>query len=164
MLRSPLSLLAFVLLAAPAWAQGSSMSAVPRTENLVTWNARVVPGDAPGEARYVLDVTVAEGWRLYGTQSQAGIPLTVSFSPFPEGVAARGGLRESRTVTGMDEALGLPYAYHLGRGQISQALRVDRRATGRHRLRASVRFAVCNDSVCLPPTTVETAATLAVGQ
>ena len=165
MIRSVLPILALALLVPAASAQGGrTIGITPHPTDLVEWSARIVPGDGAGEARYVLDVTVAEGWNLYGAESEAGIPLTVTFSRLPEGVATRGGLRESRTVRGMDEALGLPYAYHVGRGRVSQGLRVDRRASGRHRIRASVRFAVCNDSVCLPPTTVETAATLRVGE
>ncbi|MEM6325731.1 MAG: hypothetical protein AAF791_01300 [Bacteroidota bacterium] len=163
MLRLVLPALVLLAFAPASVAQSSSLGGVTRATDLVDWTARIVPGDTAGEAHYVLDVTVAEGWNLYGSQSQAGVPLTVSFSRLPEGVVPRGGLRESPTVNGMDEALGLPYAYHIESGQVTQRLRVDRRAEGRHRIRAAVRFTVCNDSVCLPPTTVETAATLAVG-
>ncbi|MEM1056961.1 MAG: hypothetical protein AAGI52_15670 [Bacteroidota bacterium] len=150
-------------LLAPAAAAQGGFQASPRATDLVDWTARIVPGDTPGEARYVLDVTVAEGWNLYGARSEAGIPLRVTLGPLPRGVVTRGGLRETATENGMDEALGLPYAYHTGRARISQGLRVDRRASGRHRIRASVRYTVCNDSVCLPPTTTDLAATLSVG-
>ena len=158
---APLALL--LSLTASASAQGSRLEAPPRADDLVQWTARIVPGDEPGEARYEWAVEVAEGWQLYGAKSEAGIPLAFTLGKLPEGVVARGELRETPTENGMDEALGLPYAYHTGSARISQALRVDRRASGRHRISSRVRFAICDDSVCLPPKTVELSATLAVG-
>ncbi|HIG75827.1 MAG TPA: hypothetical protein EYQ24_14960 [Bacteroidetes bacterium] len=163
-MRTGLLFVLLLALAPAVHAQQSRVGGPLRATDLVEWRARIVAGEAPGEARYVVEATVAEGWRLYGTQSQAGIPLAVTFGTLPEGVARQGALRESRTSDGVDEVLGLPYAYHIGSARLAQGLRVDRRATGRHRIPVQVRFAVCDDSVCLPPTTVDLAATLSVGQ
>ena len=152
-----------LLLSLTASAQVSRPDAPPRADDLVKWTARIVAGDEPGEARYEWTATVAEGWNLYGARSQAGIPLTVTLGRLPEGVTARGRLRETPTENGTDPALGLPYAYHTGSARVSQGLRVTRRASGRHRISSRIRFAVCNDSVCLAPTTAELSATLRVG-
>lgn len=100
---------------------------------------------------------------MYAAESNSGIPLTLTLGTLPEGVSARGGLRQTRPSETYDETLKESYTYHSGRARISQGLHVTRKASGRHRVPARVRFAVCNDSVCLPPVTVDLRATLAVG-
>lgn len=133
-----------------------------RATDLVEWSARIAAGDAKGEADYVISGTVADGWRLYAIGSESGLPTTVTFGRLPEGVVARGPIRQSRPSQAVDAALGEPYTYHAGSFRFAQPLRVSRSAAGRHRLSSQVRFAVCNDSVCLPPTTVDLRATLTV--
>ena len=157
-----LSVLFALLLASGASAQ-STPAGPPRAADLVSWSARIVPGEDAGEARFVAAATIAEGWRMYAAESNAGIPLTLTMGALPEGVAARGGLRQTRPSEAYDEGLGTTYTYHARSARVSQGLKVDQRASGRHRIPASVRFAVCNDSVCLPPVTVDLRATLAVG-
>ncbi|OZC03100.1 protein-disulfide reductase DsbD domain-containing protein [Rubricoccus marinus] len=157
-------LTAIALLAFASGASAQSSSSGPlRATDLVTWTARIVPGEDAGEARFVASATIADGWRLYAAESPSGIPLTLTIGALPTGVSARGGLRQTRPQEKYDEILKESYTYHSGTARVSQGLHVTTRASGRHRVGAEIRFAVCNDSVCLPPTTVPVRATLSVG-
>lgn len=147
-------LVLLALAAAPASAQRQSA-------DVVAWSSRVV-ADGPGEARLVVAATVAEGWRLYAIGSPAGRPLTLALDPLPPGVATAGALRQSRPREGYDEGLRTDYTYHEGAVRIEQPLRVTTEAAGRHRLTGTLRYAVCNDSVCLRPSATSVAATLRV--
>ncbi len=149
-------------LASSASAQSSAIGPL-RATDLVQWSARIVTGDDPGEARFVASATIADGWRLYAVGSPSGIPMTLAMGALPTGVAARGALRQTRPSEKYDEILKESYTYHAGAARVSQGIYVTTAARGRHRITAELRFAVCNDSVCLPPTTVPLRATLAVG-
>lgn len=142
-----LYLLAF-LTAAPALAQA------PRTDEVVSWRARAQKASPGGEARVVLDATVAPGWRLYALGSAVGIPLTVSLDALPAGVRALR-LAQSEPHEGYDEAFEAAYPYFVESARVVQVLGVGRGVRpGRREVSGAVRFAVCDDRICLPPATV----------
>ncbi|MDT0630785.1 protein-disulfide reductase DsbD family protein [Rubrivirga sp. S365] len=142
--------LALVTLAAPASAQGR-LGAPVRTQDVVDWSVRVQQAERGGEARVVLDAEIEPGWRLYAVDSPVGRPLAVTVGALPAGVEAAP-LRQARPQEGYDEAFGSDYTYFAGRGRIVQPLRLSATAArGRHEVRGAVLYAVCDDSICLPP-------------
>jgi len=142
---APLALLA-LLLAAPTVA-----AQVPRASDLVSWRVRA-DRTAPGaEARLVLDAEVAEGWKMYAIGSPVGIPLTLALDALPSGVDV-GAVRQSGAKDGYDETFASAYTYFTGAGRVVQTLRVGTATPrGTHEVTGAVRFAVCNDEICLPP-------------
>ena len=134
-----------------------------RATDVVEWAAAVEPGDAPGTALFVATATVREGWRLYAADSPTGYPLRLTLGVLPPGISARGPLRQTPPREHTDPVLNETYTYHAGSARVAQGLALDRRAAGRHRLPARVRFTVCNDEVCLPPATADLRATLSAG-
>jgi thiol:disulfide interchange protein DsbD len=163
-LRSALVLLAFVL-ALPARAQfeGSFAPAVP--ENVVAWTANVRPPASAEVAPVSADVfrrgdrlfvtltaEVAPGWRLYAIDSPGGRPLQIAFDPLPAGLRLAGAPGEDAPREGYDEALDEAYRYHAGRARVWQGFLVSERAPrGPVEVTGRVRFAACNDAICLPP-------------
>lgn len=140
------------LLAVSADWLAPAVAAQVTTADLVTWRARAERATPGADARVVLDAAVAPGWRLYALGSPVGIPLTVSLDPLPAGVTA-GPLRQSEPQQGYDPAFELDYPYFVESGRVVQTLRVARgTASGRREVSGSIRYAVCDDSVCLPPT------------
>jgi DsbC/DsbD-like thiol-disulfide interchange protein len=125
--------------------------AQPRTADLVEWRVRA-DRTAPGaDARVVFDATVAPGWRLYALASPVGIPLTVSFDSLPLGVQTgrrvQAGVRE-----GYDAVFESAYPYFAETGRVVQRLRVGEGvAAGTHEVSGTVRYAVCDDEICLAP-------------
>lgn len=126
--------------------------AQPRASDLVEWRVRA-DRTAPGaEARVVLDATIAPGWRLYGLDSPVGIPLTIAFDALPTGVRA-GRVAQAEAREGYDEVFESKYPYFAGTGRVVQRLHVGEGvAAGTHEVAGAVRFAVCDDQICLPPT------------
>lgn len=127
-------------------------SAQLRTADVVTWRVRADRA-APGEtARLVLDAEIQPGWRLYAMRSPVGIPLTLTIDDLPAGLSL-GGLQQSAPRQGFDEAFQSDYTYFSERARVIQSVRVaDRTEVGRLDVTGTVRYAVCDDSVCLPPT------------
>ena len=139
-----IALLLALLVALPASAQ--------RTSDIVSWRVRADRAQAGGEARVVLDATIRPGWRLYALGSPVGIPLTVTLDPLPPRVrAAR--LVQATPVEGYDEAFERAYPYFAETGRVVQVLAVGEDAeAGSREVSGAVRYAVCDDRICLPPT------------
>lgn len=143
-----LLLLLLPLLAFPAAAQ------TVRTADVVDWRVRAERAAPGAEARVVLDATIQPGWRLYALGSPVGIPLEVGLEALPAGVVA-GPLRQAEPLEGYDEAFASRYPYFAESGRVVQTLRVGASAArGTHEVTGAVRFAVCDDRICLPPARV----------
>ncbi len=122
-----------------------------QTSDIVSWRVRADRVEAGGQARIVFDATVEPGWRLYAVGSPVGIPLAVTLGPLPSHVRA-GRVGQSPPREGVDPAFGQTYPYFAETGRVVQRLSVGRRAaTGAHEVTGSVRYAVCDDRICLPP-------------
>ena len=143
-MRLILPLLA-ALLALPAAAQPMG------TADVVTWRVRADRAAPGASARLVLDAQIADGWQLYAVGSPVGIPLEVTLGPLPAGVTA-GRVAQSTPRTGYDPAFERDYAYHTEAARVVQRVRVaPGTPAGTRQVTGSVRYAVCNDEVCLPP-------------
>ncbi len=158
-----LALLLLAVLAAPASAQfATGRTAAPRAADLVTWQASAVPAARGGTARVVLRATIAPGWRMYALDSPVGRPLAVDVDALPPGLSARAP-RQSATQRAFDEAFGQHYPYFAGSAVVTVPVSVARGAPrGRHAVAGSVRYALCDDRVCLPPATTPFRATVTV--
>lgn len=164
MSRSMLPLLVLLLAPAVVLAQPASISLgggpserrVPA--EVVTWSARAVPVQGrPGTFRLDISGSILEGWRVYGMNTTTvGRPLSVEVTSLPRGFEVVSAPVESaRTYVGRDEVFDVDYPYFAGRAAVTAHIRAGRRAApGRHLIRGNVRFAACDDRVCLPPRTV----------
>ena len=164
-------LLVFLFASMAPVARAQFEPAVPET--VVTWTARVRPPATarqetntfrPGEQLFVtLTADVVDGWRLYALDSPGGLPLELHLDAPPSGLVVDGTPGEDEPLEGFDVALGEGYRYHTGRARVWQAYRVGRTATPGVRVIAGhVRFAACNDEICLPPREVPFQARLVV--
>ena len=88
--------------------------------------------------------------------STVGRPLAVEVDRLPRGFALVGAPEQTgRTYVGRDEVLEADYPYFAGRAGVVAHVRAGRGARpGRHVVRGTVRYAACDDRVCLPPRTV----------
>lgn len=160
-MRFAFFLLGLLLAALPAQpAQAQFGRAAP--DEVVTWTASVRPPStaramtdtfAPGERAYVtLTGQVAEGWRVYAVHSPAGFPARFSFDALPAGVSRYGAPGEAAPRTGHDAALGEDYRYHAGEVRVWQGFQIGEGApVGPAVVSGTLRYAACNDEVCLPP-------------
>lgn len=122
-----------------------------RSADVVEWRVRAERGAPGGEARIVLDAEIGPGWRLYAADSPVGRPLAVDLDALPAGVEPLA-LRQGTPQRGYDEGFESAYTYFAERARIVRPLRIGGgAAAGEHEVTGAVRFAVCNDSVCLAP-------------
>ena len=157
-----LALLVGLALMAPA-SQAQFGSVVPET--VVTWKASARPtSSAPrmtdtfgaGDRVYItLSAEILEGWRVYAINSPAGRPLTLELDALPNGIVRYGSPGETDTQIGHDPGLDADYAYHDGSARVWQGLQVqDSAEAGEHVVGGTIRYAACNDEMCLPVKTV----------
>lgn len=150
-MRPLLTVCALLALAAASSAQAQSRLGAPvRTEDVVEWSVGVRQAEPGKDALVVFDAEIASGWRLYALDSPIGRPLAVTVADLPKGVEPLA-VRQSAPRQGYDEAFESDYTYFSGKGRFVQPLRVDGAAPGRYDVRGSVAYAVCDDSICLPP-------------
>lgn len=151
-------LLALVSIAAAT----AAAQAPPRAADLVAWTVAPAVASRGGTARVVFRATIASGWRLYALGSPVGRPLSLAAETLPAGVEALPAL-QARPQQGYDEAFEQAYPYFSETAEVALPLRVaSRAARGRHVVAGTVRYALCDDSICLPPASVSFRTTLTV--
>ena len=125
----------------------------PATE-YVAWTVADVPGDvAPGEAfEAVIEADIEAGWKMYALDSPR--PSFAAAFEWEAGVFAPAGLvRQSTPVEAHDPWFKATVRYFTGEARFAAPLRVEEDApAGVHALRGVVRFMICTETVCLPPT------------
>ncbi|MDX1419060.1 MAG: hypothetical protein R3181_03745 [Rubricoccaceae bacterium] len=166
-------LLALLALALPARAQFEGSIGGDLPEAVVAWTASVRPPATAGAdtgsfqrgdlAFVTFTAEVAPGWRLYSLDSPGGRPLQIALDGLPSGVRLEGQPSEDDPRDGFDETLRESYRYHAGRVRVWQALRIGPQTPrGTYDVSARLRYAACNDAVCLPPREAPLRATLVV--
>ena len=136
-------------LALPAFA--AAAAAQPTPASVVSWTVRAESARRGGEARVVFEAAIAPGWKMYALDSAVGRPLAVGLDALPAGLAA-GAPRQSPPTLGLDASFGAEASTFAGTARVVQPLRVGRRvARGRVSVSGTVRYAVCDHEICLPP-------------
>ncbi|MCH8031012.1 MAG: hypothetical protein IIB09_04250 [Bacteroidetes bacterium] len=157
-----LALLVGSALIAPV-SQAQIGSVVPET--VVTWTASARPPSSAsrmtnsfgaGDRVYItISAEILEGWRVYAINSPAGRPLTLELDALPNGIVRYGSPGETATQMGHDPGLDADYTYHDGSARVWQGLLVqDSAVAGEHVVTGEIRYAACNDEMCLPVETV----------
>ncbi|NNF57223.1 MAG: hypothetical protein HKN04_03190 [Rhodothermaceae bacterium] len=151
-------LLLILLLAAPAQAQFGP----PIPDEVVTWTATVRPPSTaeemtdtfwPGERAYItLTGEILDGWRVYALDTPGGYPAQLTLAALPEGLVRYSVPGEAEPHDGHDTVLDEAYRYHEGRARIWQGVQVSAEAPpGLRVVTGTLRYAACNDEVCIPP-------------
>lgn len=154
-------------------AQAQIQLGAPVPDEVVTWSATIAPphtaprwtdAHAPGDRVFLtVKAQVLDGWRVYAMGSTGGLPLAFSLNAPPSWVSIEGVPGQSNTRETYDPVLEETYQYHAGEARFWQALRIsDDAPTGSTEITGKVRFAACNDEVCLPPRDVPFRALLTV--
>ncbi|HOP42913.1 MAG TPA: protein-disulfide reductase DsbD family protein [Flavobacteriales bacterium] len=118
----------------------------------VQWTFSAVGNEAGAlvTARALVDA----GWHIYATElPQDGGPLPTIFQVEPEdSVLWNGTVLEPDPEDVYDPNFGMPVSYHSG--EVVFRIPVDHEGGGAFTVAGVVEFMVCNEEMCLPPTTV----------
>lgn len=142
-----------ILLVLAAWPAEAFAQRI-RATDVVDWRVRAEAATPGRTAHIYLDAEIKDGWRLYAMNSPVGRPLELTMDALPDGLVA-GDVVQDDPETGYDQGFEMEYPYFAGTARVAQILRVSNAIPdGRHTVRGSVSFTVCNDSICLPPARV----------
>ncbi len=118
--------------------------------------AKVKAGD---KATAQISASIGGGWHMYSVTQGAGGPVPTTIKITDGVIKGAGGARGSAPKREMDANFGIVTETYTGNASFTVPLIVDSAAQpGTQTVEASVRFQVCNDSVCLPPKTVKVSA------
>lgn len=125
-------------------------------EILATFESRLEPATArPGEhVRLIITARVTDGWYTYSVVPQGG------FAPPPTKLTLKdptfevlGPLYETNPTVKRDKVFDLNLAFHTGAARFYQNLRVpEDAAEGMRYVDGELRYQVCNNKICTPPT------------
>ncbi len=120
----------------------------------VEWTVSPAPGAvAPGEAfEAVVEADIEAGWKMYALDSPD--PSFAAAFEWDEGpFALAGPMRQYPPVEAHDPWFDAPVRYFTGEARFVAPLRAgEDTPAGDHALRGVVRFMICTEKVCLPPT------------
>lgn len=152
--------LLLLLAAGPVRAQLESFSGFGAEEEneKITWQVQADRNTVrPGEqVRITWRAELAPGWHLYAMDSPegAGVPLSISVDSLPEGWQQVGAFRQGTAKTQYDPFFKQDVRFFEESATVATLLEVQESVkAGKHTLHTSLTHQICDDKMCLPPTT-----------
>lgn len=135
----------------PLFSQAPASAPPPPPDSLFRWTTEAeTDGDA---VSLRFDFSIDPGWKLYAMDSPAGRPLAIEFEDLPEGVEVAG-FEQAAPLEGYDPNFDATIRYFEDAAVVAARLAVTPEAApGAQPVGGSVSFMLCNDVMCLPPTT-----------
>jgi thiol:disulfide interchange protein len=145
-----------VLVAAFAgWAAGQNPVSVSMSVSPTS-----IPSGGSGTAR--ISASIEGGWHMYSITQGAGGPIPTRIS-LADGPFKMSGVSGPRPAITMDPNFGINTETYSGGAVFSLRFAVAAGTPeGPQTLNASIRYQVCNDTVCLPPKTVKLASEVTI--
>lgn len=133
-------------------------------QNPVSLSMTVAPASVPsgGSGTAKISASIDGGWYMYSITQGAGGPIQTRIS-LGEGPFKMGSVSGPRPKVKMDPNFGINTESYAGSAVFNVPFTVNAGTPeGPQTLNASIRYQVCNDTVCLPPKTVKLTAALAI--
>ena len=141
-----------------------TLGCLANAQNPVSLSMSVTPASVPagGSGTAKITANIEGGWYMYSISQGPGGPIptriTVGDGPFK-----LAGVSGPKPKTKMDANFGINTESYAGSAVFNLKFNAPADTpAGPQTLKASVRYQVCNDSVCLPPKTVKLASAVAV--
>ena len=141
-----------------------TLGSLANAQNPVSLSMSVTPASVPagGSGTAKITANIEGGWYMYSISQGPGGPIptriTVGDGPFK-----LAGVSGPKPKTKMDANFGINTESYAGSAVFNLKFNAPADTpAGPQTLNASVRYQVCNDSVCLPPKTVKLASAVAV--
>ena len=141
-----------------------TLGCLANAQNPVSLSMSVTPASVPagGSGTAKITANIEGGWYMYSISQGPGGPIptriTVGDGPFK-----LAGVSGPKPKTKMDANFGINTESYAGSAVFNLKFNAPADTpAGPQTLNASVRYQVCNDSVCLPPKTVKLASAVAV--
>jgi thiol:disulfide interchange protein DsbD len=154
--RRALMFAALLLLPGVAGAQSFFGDDVKVPDVLATFETVIEPATArPGEhVRLIVTADITDGWYLYSVVPQGEFaPPPTKFELEPGTLEPLGPFYETNPTVKKDKVFGLTLAFHPDAARFYQNFRVpEDGAPGWQYVAGNLRYQVCNNKICTPPT------------
>ena len=159
-MRSTIFFLATLLVVvspADSQAQGfGGQELLPATE-YVEWTMNAAEEEVASGSQFDLRIgaRIDEGWKMYAPDSPQGYGAEFKFDDLPPGFQRVGEVQQSATIDAYDPFFEGMVRYYEDEAHFRIPLQVASEADpGPRMLEGAVTFMICNEVLCLPPTTV----------
>ena len=142
----------------------AGLAAAGFAQNPVSLSMSVSPASVPsgGTGTAKITANIEGGWYMYSISQGPGGPIPTRIA-LGEGPFKTAGLSGPRPKVKMDPNFGINTETYAGSAAFNLRFTVaPGTPEGPQTLNASVRYQVCNDTVCLPPKTVKLASAVAI--
>jgi thiol:disulfide interchange protein DsbD len=121
----------------------------------VTFTISQAPDTVKAGERFdvTIDATVEENWHLYSITPVVDGPIPTSFSAPGDTLFIAGDIRETEPEINYDPNFKMDIGWHSYSATFVVPVAFSTSISGQHAVRIDVRYMVCDDRVCLPPTT-----------
>ncbi len=140
------------------------LSAAASAQNPVSVSMTVAPTSIPsgGSGTAKINASIGGGWYMYSISQGPGGPIQTRIS-LGEGPFKMGTVSGPRPKVKMDPNFGINTESYAGSAVFNVPFTVTAGTPeGPQTLNASIRYQVCNDTVCLPPKTVKLASAVTI--
>jgi len=121
----------------------------------VTFTISQTPDTIKAGERFdvTIDATVEENWHLYSITPVVDGPIPTSFSAPGDTLFIAGDIRETEPEINYDPNFKMDIGWHSYSATFVVPVAFSTNISGQHAVRIDVRYMVCDDRICLPPTT-----------
>ncbi len=140
------------------------LAVVASAQNPVSLSMSVAPSSVPsgGSGTAKISASIDGGWYMYSISQGAGGPIPTRIS-LGEGPFKMGSVSGPRPKVKMDANFGINTESYAGSAVFNVPFTVTAGTPeGPQTLNASIRYQVCNDTVCLPPKSVKLASAVTI--
>jgi thiol:disulfide interchange protein DsbD len=130
---------------------------LPATE-YVGWSVSAEPAETAPGGSFDVSITaeLAAGWKMYAMDSPPpSVGVSFEWDALPAGVESAGPMLQTSPTDAFDPWFETDVRYFTESARFTAPMRVREDAErGERSVAVTARFMICNESVCLPPTTV----------
>ena len=139
-------------------AQFSEAQNIGPATDYVHWSAFADPVSVSsgGSVQIRWVASIEDGWKMYAMDSPRPTRgVQIQIDDLPEGITSRGDIRQKDPTEGYDPNFGMNVRYFSDDASFEASLAVNERVEpGSYVVSGSIVFMICNETLCLPPTTV----------
>lgn len=164
-MRSYLTTLSLVLFAVALSSSALAQDILPATE-YVEWTAEARPSEVPPGSTFslVVEAQIEDGWKMYALNSpRPTYAVRFEWEDLPEGIERVGEIEQSEPISAFDPYFEADVTYFTESARFVVPFAAASNASkGSRTITGTVRFMICNPTLCLPPTPASLRATATI--
>ena len=130
------------------------------------WTAKLAPGEVRGGegSQIIVTATVKAPWHVYSLTQPEGGPLKTTIEVVPGAVSAFGKPVQPKPKKGFDKGFNINIETFENKVSFGVPVKIKTGVSGKQTAKLKIRFMLCNDRACLPPSTEEVTVSFVVAK